>query len=59
MATSDGILIFLALRSFLWAAPTDRPDHWPYVATSVAPSDSTKNEPQRHKGTKMYLHIDD
>gem|GEM_PF-4101747 len=46
-----------ALRSFLWDASTDRPDHWPSVASSIVPSDSTKNEPQRHKGTKISLHI--
>ena len=54
-----------ALRSFLWAASTDRPDHWASVAFSVVSSDSTKNESQRHKGTNMSFillinpHIDD
>ena len=47
----------LALRSLLWATFTDRPDHWPSVASSIVPSDSTKNEPQRQKGTNISLHI--
>lgn len=47
----------LVLCSFLWAASTDRPDHWPSVASSVVPGDSTKNEPQRHKVTKISFHV--
>jgi len=31
MENSEGIP--LALRSLLWAASTDRPDHWPSVAS--------------------------
>lgn len=47
----------MALRSFLWAASADPLDHWPSVASSIVPNDSTKNEPQRHKVTKISFHV--
>jgi len=48
-----------ALCYFLWAASTDRTDHWPSVAYFVVTSDDTKNEPRRHKGTKMSFYMAD
>jgi len=47
------------LRSSLWAASTDRPDHWPFVASSVVPIYSTKNELQRQRNTNKSLYIAD